>query len=135
MAPKPIQPSGPTEFSIASGWIIDRVCADGKCFGADGGKEKTITLEAGEKLVSAKYGQYPFRGDDVMTDLTFKTSTGRELGPYGDANVKHSGYKGDFTVDLPENWLTALKMGNKYPIGFAGAKQVAAKKPTRKSGG
>ena len=59
-----------------------------------------------------------------MTDLTFKTSTGRELGPYGDANVKHSGYKGDFTVDLPENWLTALKMGNKYPIGFAGAKQV-----------
>ena len=26
VAPKPIQPSGPTEFSIASGWIIDRIC-------------------------------------------------------------------------------------------------------------
>merc|ERR1711937_189210 len=101
-------PPSSCEFSVSSGYIVDAFILNGDRYGKSSQAPgfESYSLNPGETLNEVQYGTCAYQGIQVLSNLYFRTSAGREFGPFGECGGSStSGWEvnpfiGPYTVAL-----------------------------------
>merc|ERR1711937_52883 len=79
----------PSSFSVSWGAIVDAFIVNGVRYGKSSNTPdfESYYLNAGETLNEVQFGTCGFQGRQIISDLYFRTSAGREFGPFGECNA------------------------------------------------
>merc|ERR1711937_961330 len=79
-------PPSSCEFSVSSGYIVDAFIVNGDRYGKSSQAPgfESYSLNSGETLNEVQYGTCAYQGIHVLSNLYFRTSAGREFGPFGE---------------------------------------------------
>jgi len=100
-----------TNIEVRSGWIVDSIAINGtngsKVGESTGGSFNQLTLMPGEQVVQTRADRVRYQGMICLARLYFKTSLGREFGPFGSAPAGNCPITGN--INLSVNSIRDLK--------------------------
>merc|ERR1712110_56567 len=98
-----------TNIEVRSGWIVDSIAFNGisKVGESSGGSSNQFNLMPGEQIVHTRADRVRYQGMICLGRLYFKTSSGREFGPFGLAPARNCPIVGN--INLNVNTIRDLK--------------------------
>jgi hypothetical protein len=100
-----------TNIEVRCGWIVDSIAFNGTIGGkvgeSSGGSLNQINLMPGEQIVHTRADRVRYQGMICLGRLYFKTSSGREFGPFGSAPAGNCPITGN--INLSVNTIRDLK--------------------------